>query len=142
MTTLQIKWNGLTEGAGMIEAERMELPVAIPEHFGGTGAGANPKDLLAASAASCYLMTLAAMLQGHKIPATGITLTTELTGDNPSNMHISHRVQVTLAGKDQADPEQRVEELILQADKRCMIGNLIKQSGVKITIDGKVAHPV
>ncbi|WP_347113056.1 OsmC family protein [Leclercia sp. S52] len=140
MTTLQMNWNGLTQGSGTIEAEKMTLPVAIPAHFGGTGKGANPKELLAASAASCYLMTLAAMLQGHKIPASGINMTTELTGDKPADMHILHRVQILLPEVNLADLNQRVQALIHNADKSCMIGNLIKQSGVRITIEGKVAH--
>ena len=137
MTTLQMNWNGLTKGSGTIKADKMQLPVAIPEHFGGTGEGANPKELLAASAASCYLMTLAAMLQGHKIPASGIDMTTELTGDKPSNMHILHKVQVKLQKDTRPDLQQSAQELIHNADKSCMIGNLIKQSGVQITIEGK-----
>lgn len=140
MTILQMNWNGLTKGSGTIEAEKITLPVAIPAHFGGTGEGANPKELLAASAASCYLMTLAAMLQRHKIPASGITMTTELTGDKPADMHISHRVEIILQEDIQADLNQSVQTLIHNADKSCMIGNLIKQSGVQITIEGKVAH--
>lgn len=140
MTTLQMNWKGLTKGSGTIEAEKMTLPVAIPAHFGGTGEGANPKELLAASAASCYLMTLAAMLQGHKIPASGITMTTELTGDKPVNMHILHRVQIRVQDAVPADLNQRIQALIHHADTSCMIGNLIKQSGVQITIEGAVAH--
>ncbi|EGL2796187.1 osmotically inducible protein OsmC [Salmonella enterica] len=138
MTTLQMKWNGLTKGSGTIEAGKMNVAVAIPEHFGGTGEGANPKELLAASAASCYLMTLAAMLQGHKIPATGITMSTELTGDKPSNMHIVHTVQVLLKDDAQPEDQQGAQDLIHNADRSCMIGNLLKETGVKITIEGNV----
>lgn len=137
MTTLQMNWSGSTKGSGTIEADKMKLPIAIPEHFGGTGEGANPKELLAASAASCYLMTLVAMLQGHKIPATGVTMTTELSGDKPANMHIVHTVQLELQEGVQPEQKQEAQSLIEKADKSCMIGNLIKESGVKITITSK-----
>jgi peroxiredoxin-like protein len=140
MTLLHVKWNGLTTGSGIIEAEKMALPIAIPEHFGGTGQGANPKELLAASAASCYLMTLAAMLEGHKIPASIISLTTELKGDKPSNMLIAHNVEVKLGEARKPEEDKNVMALIQKADHSCMIGNLIKQSGVDITVLGVVIH--
>ncbi|HFP9448086.1 TPA: OsmC family protein [Raoultella ornithinolytica] len=138
MTTLKLDWTGLTQGAGIIESEEMKLPVAIPEHFGGTGKGANPKQLLTSSAASCYLMTLAAMLQGHKIPASGISLHSELTGTQKSNMKIEHVVEVTLSG-DATQPQLvGAQALIKDADKSCMIGNLLKDAGVEITISGNI----
>ncbi|UBX47724.1 OsmC family protein [Providencia alcalifaciens] len=96
----------------------------------------NPKQLLAASAASCYLMTLAAMLQGNKIPATSISLRSELAGTQKSNLKIKHMVDIALS--EDATPEQlsSAQTLIVGADKSCMIGNLLKDAGVQITVTG------
>jgi len=138
MTTLQMNWSGAIKGTGTIEADKIKLPIAIPEHFGGTGEGANPKELLAASAASCYLMTLVAMLQGHKVPAKGVVITTELSGDKPTNMHIVHTVQLEFHEETQPEQKQNAQSLLEKADKSCMIGNLIKESGVKITITDRI----
>lgn len=57
-----------------------------------------------------------------------------------TDMHILHRVQLLLQEDNSADLNHRVQALILNADKSCMIGNLIKQSGVQITPEGKVAR--
>ncbi|AOR65727.1 hypothetical protein KU73_00295 [Pectobacterium wasabiae] len=136
MTTLTLDWTGLTQGSGIIESEEMKLPVAIPQHFGGTGKGANPKDLLLASAASCYLMTLAAMLQGHNIPASGITLRSELTGTQKANMKIVHNVEIALNEETTQAQLKNAQALVEDADKSCMIGNLLKDAGVHIAVSG------
>ncbi|MBE3175357.1 hypothetical protein IM282_15370 [Enterobacter cloacae complex sp. P29RS] len=51
MNKLKTTWKGFRLGHGSVEGNGFEIPIAIPEVFGGVGTGANPKDMLKASAA-------------------------------------------------------------------------------------------
>lgn len=62
--------------------------MAVPKVFDGNGKGFNPKDLLTAFIASCYVTMLAIMLQSRKIPGSDISVTSDLTDIKPSGIHI------------------------------------------------------
>lgn len=138
MSSLETTWKGLKQGNGQIRGSNFGIPVAMPESYGGTGDGANPKDLLTASAVSCYVMTLAGLLQSHSILVDNISVTTEMTGDKPQNLHILHTVDILLSEGSTVADEQSTGKLIHTADDVCMIGNLLKTSGVKISVSGSV----
>lgn len=139
MSTMQTTWQGLKQGEGDIRGHNFDIPIAVPEAFGGTGSGANPKDLLKASAASCLVMTLAIMLESRGIRAEDINVTTDITGDNPQNLHISHAVVVSMPVETTPEQEDKARYLISAADMACMIGNLLKAAGVQVTVTGDVS---
>lgn len=139
MSTMQTTWKGLKQGEGDIRGHNVDIPIAIPQAFGGTGNGANPKDLLKASAASCLVMTLAIMLESRGIRAEDINVTTEITGDTPQNMHISHAVVVSMPAETTPEQEDKARHLISAADMACMIGNLLKAAGVQVSLSGDVS---
>ncbi|EPT7056173.1 OsmC family protein [Cronobacter sakazakii] len=139
MSTLNTTWKGLKHGQGHIEGGAFSIPIAIPERFGGIGGGANPKDMLKGSAASCLVMTLAIMLESRNVKTEDIHISTVLTGDTPQNLLVAHSVTVSLpegTNQEQADKAMR---LINAADDACMIGNLLKAAGVKVTVSGDVS---
>lgn len=140
MSTTTTRWKGLTQGQGTIEDASLNLAIAIPEAFGGKGNGANPKDLLKASAVSCYVMTLAIMLQSRKIPAEEIGVTSEISGDKPTNLHISHVVELSLAADATPEQVQSAQALISAADAACMIGNLLKAGGAQVSVSGRAVQ--
>lgn len=140
MSTTQTTWKGLTQGKGVIEDTTLSIPIAIPEVFGGNGNGANPKDLLKASAVSCYVMTLAIMLQSRKIPVDDIRVTSEIFGDKPANLHISHSVELSLAPEATPEQVQSAQTLITAADSACMIGNLLKAGGAQVSVSGNAVQ--
>lgn len=142
MSKIQTTWKGLKQGEGYIRGSNFDIPIAIPEAFGGTGSGANPKDMLKASAASCLVMTLAIMLESRGIKAEDIKVTTEITGDKPQNIHISHAVIVSLPAETTPEQEDKARHLISAADMACMIGNLLKTAGVQISVTGDVSSAV
>ena len=58
------QWQGmLMKGAGSVRAGQIAHAITVPREMGGSGQGSNPEELLVAAANSCYLMTLAAVLQ-------------------------------------------------------------------------------
>lgn len=139
MSTLKTTWKGLKQGQGNIRGSHLDVPIAIPEAFGGAGCGANPKDMLKASTASCLVMTLAIMLESRNIGADDINVSTDITGETPRNLHISHSVVVSLPAGTTAEQEDKARKLIPAADLACMIGNLLRAAGVQISVSGEVS---
>jgi peroxiredoxin-like protein len=137
-TTLTTTWEGLTQGKGRMASDTMDLPIAIPQSYGGTGAGSHPKELLMASAAACYVMTLAAMLGARKLPLSGVTVNSELSDIPKQGMQIVHEVRIELTAEAAPENVESSEPLIAAADKSCMVGNLLKTAGVQISVSGTV----
>ena len=77
MAHLKTVWNGSTKGSGTITADKMDTQIAIPTVSGGSGDGANPTELLAASAASCYAMTLIALTAARSLPVLSLSMATD-----------------------------------------------------------------
>ncbi|OWQ78017.1 OsmC family protein [Stenotrophomonas maltophilia] len=131
---LSTTWVGFVKGKGELESPGLQAPIAIPEHFGGTGKGANPKQLLMAAAASCYVMTFVAMAQARSIDATRISLSSDLSTRADKGLHLEHQVTVKLAPDATEEDRKAVDALISSADKACMVGNLLKAGGMTIEV--------
>lgn len=132
-------WTGTMKGQGRIEADRLDAPVAIPTELGGTGEGADPKTLLVASAATCYLMTLVAILQNRKLPVSDLELVSEGSDPTQPDFAIEHQVQVRLSPEITQEQMGQAEAAMHQADKACVIGNVLKRAGVKINVEGSAS---
>ncbi|MFZ5001631.1 OsmC family protein [Enterobacter asburiae] len=95
--------------------------------------------MLVASAASCYVMTLAAMMDARKLPEADITVETTLTGVLDAGLRIAHDVHIVFDEKASAEEIQRVEVLVESADSACMVGNLLRKGGVEVTVQGHLS---
>lgn len=139
-TTLLAVWNGKMAGQGRLQSKTLDAPIAIPSEMKGSGNGSHPKELLAASAASCYLMTLAAMMDSRKLPAADFTVKTTLTGQADGGFSINHDTCITFSERAGSDDLKRAEELLVAADNACMVGNLLRRAGVGVIVQGVVAQ--
>jgi lipoyl-dependent peroxiredoxin len=137
-TILKFVWNGNTKGNGIIKGDYLKTNVAIPQSSGGSGEGTDPKELLVASAASCYKLTLVAMLEARKLPVEGLTMETEATNSKEEGFKITHYPQIVLSANATEDEKQTANRTIEAADKACKIGNMLKKADVQINIIGKV----
>lgn len=52
----------------------MRQTISIPEEMGGPGVGTNPDELLIGAAATCYLITLDAMIERKNLPVEELSL--------------------------------------------------------------------
>lgn len=137
-TNLNIVWHGGTTGNGTIKAEYLDSKIAIPTSLGGSGDGTDPKELLVSSAATCYITTLAYMLETRKLPAVELTMNSEATiADN--GFKITHDPQIVLSADATENQIQSAQRAIDGADKGCEVGNLLKKAGVVIEAKGKVS---
>lgn len=97
--TVHSRWQHGFAGAGEVEVGDGTIAIAAPASVGGSGRGTQPSALLVAAANACYLLTLAAVLELHGVPATHIELTTEAVfrGSQPPELYaMVHRPTVTL----------------------------------------------
>ena len=128
--TLKGKWNGGRLGEGHIETGAISSVVTVPTQMGGPGVGTNPDDLLLGSAATCYMITLGAVLDNRKLPVVEVTLNSELVinaeGGSPLVHSITHRPTIVLA--DDATPEQleTADKAAHRAEAACMISKALR----------------
>lgn len=127
------------KGQGRIEAARLDAPVAIPNELGGTGEGADPKTLLVSSAATCYLMTLVAILQNRRLPVSDLELVSEGSDPKRADFTIGHQIQVNLLPETTQEQIDQASSALHQADKACVIGNILKRADVRINVEGFVS---
>src|SRR3954468_7939873 len=67
---LNTDWPGLRNDVGKIEADHLVTAISIPPEMDGPGIGTNPDEMLLGAAATCYIISLAAMLERSNIRAT------------------------------------------------------------------------
>ncbi len=97
---LKADWNGGRNSAGYIEAGQLRTAISIPAEMGGPGVGTNPDEMLLGAAATCYLITLAAMMERAGLPVASLALESEGIVDVTNNIfayrRIIHRPRVQL----------------------------------------------
>ena len=138
MAHLKTIWNGNTKGTGTITADKMDTQIAIPTVSGGSGDGANPTDLLAASAASCYAMTLIALTAARSLPVLSLSMATDAVNSKKQGLKIVHYPEVNMPKSATEEEIKFVERAFNTADMGCHIGNLLKRADADIKIEGKI----
>lgn len=137
-TNLNIVWQGGAAGSGTLKAEYLDTKIAIPKSLGGSGNGTDPKELLVSSATTCYITTLAYMLESRKLPVVELTISSEGTISD-DGFNITHNPQIVLSADATENQIQAAQRAIEGADKGCEVGNLLKNAGVVIEAIGKVS---
>src|SRR5690625_7018316 len=74
---LKAAWPGGRKSEGDMEAGNLQSRVSIPPEMDGPGIGTNPDEILLGAAATCYVITLAAMIERASLPLNEISLTSE-----------------------------------------------------------------
>lgn len=131
-------WNDGVKGNGTLNANFLETKIAIPTSIGGSGDGANPKEVLVSSVTTCYTATLVFLLESRKLPVVALTVDSEANiADKEFKItHYPHIVLSSDATQEQIESAQRAAEA---AEKGCEVGNLLKKADVKIEVQAKVS---
>lgn len=138
MAHLKTVWKGSTKGTGTITADKMDTQIAIPTVSGGSGEGANPTELLAASAASCYAMTLIALTAARNLPVKNLTMATDTVNSKDQGLKIVHYPEISMPETATEEEIKFVERAFNTADMGCHVGNLLKRADAEIKIEGKI----
>ncbi|SFC79318.1 peroxiredoxin, SACOL1771 subfamily [Bacillus sp. OV322] len=139
---LKASWPGLRNGTGSIQAGKLQTKISIPPEMDGPGEGTNPDEMLLGAAATCYIITLAAMLERSKIEKESLTMESEGIVDVTNGVFtykkIIHRPHLVLkAGTSDRDVEKAVR-LIEKAEESCMISRAVR-GNVDIAVDPIIA---
>lgn len=127
---LKANWPGGRNSEGYIEAGNLKTKVSIPPEMNGPGVGTNPDEMLLGAAATCYLITLAAMIERSDLPLKEMSLMSDgivdVTNGVITYKKIIHKPFVSLMDQATSDDYSKLEKLINKAEKSCMISRALK----------------
>ncbi|SFA97469.1 peroxiredoxin, SACOL1771 subfamily [Lentibacillus halodurans] len=127
---LKADWPGGRNSTGSIDAGNLRTKISIPPEMDGPGIGTNPDEMLLGAAATCYLITLAAMIERTELPLKEMALESEGVVDVTNGVitykKIIHKPYVALKnGADEKD-YQKLHKLVEKAESSCMISRAVK----------------
>ncbi|MFD2209890.1 OsmC family protein [Virgibacillus halophilus] len=127
---LKADWPGGRNSTGYIEAGNLKTKISIPPEMYGPGAGTNPDEMLLGAAATCYIITLAAMIERAALPLQEMSMDSEAVVDVTDGVFtykkIIHRPTVSLTDEASSQDYRKLEKLVHQAESSCMISRAIK----------------
>lgn len=138
---LKANWPGLRNDVGDIEAGNLKTKISIPPEMDGPGIGTNPDEMLLGAAATCYIITLAAMMQRSNLEKQNLTMESEAIVDVTNGVFtykkIIHRPYIVL-NSDAAEKDLLLaEKLAKKAETACMISRAL-QGNVEIELHATV----
>lgn len=141
---LKANWPGLRNDVGEIKAGNLRTKVSIPAEMDGPGVGTNPDEMLLGAAATCYIITLAAMLERSRLEKKQLTLESEgiveVTNGVLTYKKIIHRPKIVLHRDATSKEISRAQRLAERAESSCMISRAVKGNvEIELEIDIQVA---
>lgn len=138
---LKANWPGGRNDVGEISAGNLVAKVSIPPEMDGPGVGTNPDEMLLGAAATCYIITLAAMMERSKIEKVSLTMESEgivdVTNGVITYKKIIHRPHIVLKADASERDIQLAHKLAEKAETSCMISRAI-QGNVVIELEATV----
>ncbi|MBS7345105.1 MAG: SACOL1771 family peroxiredoxin [Caryophanon sp.] len=125
---LHATWTGGRNDAAMIHAGNLQTMVSIPPEMDGPGIGTNPDEMLLGAAATCYMITLAAMLERSGIDATialQSTAQVDVTKGVFTYKSITHTPTISVRGLTE-QLEAKVSRYAHKAEETCMISKALR----------------
>ncbi|WML45703.1 OsmC family protein [Neobacillus sp. PS3-40] len=134
---LKANWPGLRNDVGDIEAGNLITKVSIPKEMDGPGIGTNPDEMLLGAAATCYIITLAAMMERSHLEKLHLTMESEAIVDVTKGVFtykkIIHRPNILLKHNASHQDILLAQQLAEKAESSCMISRAI-QGNVEIEL--------
>jgi len=126
---MQLKWSEGRNGLGEIAAANLHTSISIPREMNGPGVGTNPDEMLLGAAATCYLITLAALLENSKIEVLDLSMQAEGFVDVTNGVFtyekIVHRPSMRVQNCSERELK-RIYRLAEKAEQTCMISKALK----------------
>ncbi|UFT99006.1 OsmC family protein [Radiobacillus kanasensis] len=139
---LQADWPGGRNSVGKIAAGNLQTSISIPPEMDGPGEGTNPDEMLLGAAATCYIITLAAMIERASLPLSFMDLKSEGQVDVTNGVftykRIIHRPTVRLSKGATNKELDKLKKLTKLAEESCMISRAIK-GNVELELEADVS---
>ncbi|GER67757.1 hypothetical protein BpJC7_28120 [Weizmannia acidilactici] len=138
---LKADWPGLRNDVGTIDCGNLVAKISIPPEMDGPGVGTNPDEMLLGAAATCYIITLAAMMERSHLEKEQLTMESEGIVDVTNGVFtykkMIHRPEIVLK-PDATDKDIRLAYTLAEkAEKSCMISRAI-QGNVELELQAAV----
>ncbi|GAA0435979.1 OsmC family protein [Lentibacillus halophilus] len=138
---LQATWPGGRNSTGSIEAGNLQTNISIPPEMDGPGVGTNPDEMLLGAAATCYVITLAAMIERAELPLAAMSLDSEGVVDVTNGVmtyeRIIHKPYVALKHGSGEKEYDKLHKLVDKAESNCMISRAV-QGNVAIEVQAEI----
>jgi len=138
---LTADWPGNRNDVGQIETGELKTKISIPDAMDGPGVGTNPDEMLLGAAATCYIITLAAMLERSNIPKVSLTMESESIVDVTNGVFtydaIIHRPKLLLPADLSDRDVEKAQRLAEKAEGSCMITRALA-GNVKVSLEAVV----
>ncbi|AMM97368.1 OsmC family protein [Bacillus pumilus] len=135
---LRASWPGLRNGVGTISCEQLKTNISIPKEMDGPGIGTNPDEMLLGAAATCYIITLAAMMERSQLEKEDLTMSSEAVVDVTNGVFtyekIIHRPVIILKASASPQEIELARKLAHKAESSCMISRAV-QGNVDISLE-------
>ncbi|WP_026570846.1 MULTISPECIES: OsmC family protein [Sediminibacillus] len=126
---LKADWPGGRNTVGRIEAGNLKTEISIPPEMDGPGVGTNPDEMLLGAAATCYIITLGAMIERAGLPLEHMDLNSEGIVDVTKGVFtykkIIHRPSVVLKQGSSETELSKTKQLVEKAEQSCMISRAV-----------------
>ncbi|TRZ37667.1 OsmC family peroxiredoxin [Niallia circulans] len=135
---LKANWPGLRNDIGTIESGNLKTQISIPQEMDGPGVGTNPDEMLLGAAATCFIITLAAMMERSNLNKKSLNLESEAIVDVTNGIftykEIIHRPTIILNDEATQKDVALAARLAEKAEASCMITRAIK-GNVKVSLE-------
>ncbi|SIS40831.1 OsmC family protein [Salimicrobium flavidum] len=139
---LKAEWPGGRNSVGSIQADKLHTEISIPKEMDGPDIGTNPDEMLLGAAATCYIITLAAMMERAELDVKEMDMDSEGVVDVSNGVftyqQIIHRPRVVLENTATDDDFDKLQQLTNRAEAVCMISRAI-EGNVTLTLEPDLA---
>ncbi len=134
----EIHWPGGRNTVGQLETGVICSEISVPEQMGGAGKGTNPDEMLLGAAATCYTITLGALLERNDIAVLDFVVNSEgvvnVTNGVFTYESIIHHLQLKLLPDATERQFELAEKLAKKAESSCMISKALS-GNVRVEAD-------
>ena len=134
---LRASWPGLRNDVGSIEMKNLKTKVSIPPEMDGPGIGTNPDEMLLGAAATCYIITLAAMMERSNLKKSDLQMESlgivDVTNGVITYKKIIHKPTIMLAENASEKDFMLAKTLVEKAESSCMISRAL-QGNVEVQV--------
>ena len=138
---LTANWPGLRNDVGTIDAGNLKTEVSIPPEMDGPGIGTNPDEMLLGAAATCYIITLAAMMERSNLEKEALTMESvgvvDVTNGVITYKEIIHKPLILLKANATERDKSLALRLAEKAETSCMISRAI-QGNVAVELEATI----
>ncbi|AKL84498.1 OsmC family protein [Bacillus atrophaeus] len=138
---LKAQWPGKRNDVGTIESGNLMTSISIPKEMDGPGQGTNPDEMLLGAAATCYIITLAAMMERSGLEKEDLHMESEGIVEVKNGIFtyktIIHRPVILLKPDASQADLALAHKLAEKAESSCMISRAV-QGNVELKLEASV----